>query len=97
MVVLTREEVLPFVAKVTVAPITSTSRGVSSEVHVGPANGLDHDSVISCDNIATIHVSKLGEEIGFLLTWQEPLLAEAIVRAFDLEADPDPLAKRLPE
>lgn len=97
MLVLTRDAVLPFVAKVTIAPITSTSRGVSSELPVGPANGLDHDSVVSCDNITTIHVSQLGDEVGLLLAWQEPLLAEAIANAFDLEAVPAPPATRSPE
>lgn len=97
MVVLTREAVLPFVAKVTVAPITSTAWGVSTEVPVGRANGLDHDSFVSCDNITTVHVSQLGDQIGFLLPWQEPALAEAIANAFALETPPAPPATRSPE
>jgi mRNA interferase MazF len=36
------------------APITSTIRGITSEVRVGPRNGLDHDCVVSCDNISTV-------------------------------------------
>lgn len=40
--------------KVTVAPITSTIKGLSSEVLVGPANGLAHDCAISLDNVLTV-------------------------------------------
>jgi hypothetical protein len=48
------------------------------------ANGLDHDSVVSCDNIVTVPKSALGRHIGFLLPDQETMLAEAIRAAFDL-------------
>ncbi len=42
--------------KVTVAPITTTIKGLSSEVPVGPGNGLDDDCVISLDNVITVAV-----------------------------------------
>ena len=84
VLVLTREVVRPHLARVTVAPITTTIRGLSSEVPVGPANGLDHDSVVSCDNIATVPAEAVGRRIGCLLADQEPALAEAIRLAFDL-------------
>jgi mRNA interferase MazF len=48
------------------------------------ANGLDQDSVVSCDNVVTVPVSTLGQRIGHLLPDQEPALAEAIRTAFDL-------------
>jgi mRNA interferase MazF len=44
VLVLTRELVRPHLSRVTVAPITTTVRGLSTEVYVGPANGLDGDS-----------------------------------------------------
>jgi mRNA interferase MazF len=53
-------------------------------VPVGPANGLDHDSVVSCDNIVTVPVDTLGRQLGFLSADQEPVLSEAIRTAFDL-------------
>ncbi|MCU1523185.1 MAG: mRNA interferase MazF3 [Microbacteriaceae bacterium] len=85
VVILTRESVRPYLRWVTVAPIASTSKGLSTEVRVGRANGLDRESVITCDNIATIAVSELGEQIGFLLESQESELTQAIARAFDLD------------
>ena len=85
VVVLTRQAARAAMTKVTVAPITSTAKGLSSEVAVGPANGLEHDSVISLDNVVTIPVSLLGRTVGFLTTDQEALLARAVVLAYDLD------------
>jgi mRNA interferase MazF len=85
VVVLTRELVRPHLARVTVAPITSTVRGLSTEVAVGQANGLDQACVISCDNIVTVPESALGRQIGYLLPEQEAALAAAIRAAFDLD------------
>jgi mRNA interferase MazF len=85
VLILTREIVRPHLTRVTVAPITSTVRGLSTEVPVGRANGLDHDSVVSCDNIVTIPVSALGRQLGYLLPEQEAQLSRAIEAAFDLD------------
>ncbi|MGH3682455.1 MAG: type II toxin-antitoxin system PemK/MazF family toxin [Natronosporangium sp.] len=84
VLVLTRTQVQPFLSRVTVAPITSTVRGLSTEVPVGTANGLDRDSVVSCDNIVTVPVETVGRRIGYLLPAQEAALGEAIRAAFDL-------------
>lgn len=85
VVVLTRELVRPHLTNVTVAPITSTVRGLSTEVPVGAHNGLDHPSVISCDNVQTIPKLQLGRLIGYLLPDQEAELAAAVRAAFDLD------------
>jgi mRNA interferase MazF len=85
VLILTREVVRPHLSRVTVAPITSTIRGLSTEVPVGPANGLDHASVVSCDNIVTVPVSALGRRVGFLLAEQETALTDAIRAGFDLD------------
>ena len=84
VLVLTREVVRPHLTRVSVAPITTTIRGLSTEVPVGAVNGLDHDSVVSCDNVLTVPVSALGRHVGYLLPSQEPELTEAICAAFDL-------------
>jgi mRNA interferase MazF len=83
--VLTRELVRPRMSRVTVAPVTSTIRGLSTEVPVGRANGLTHPSVVSCDNIVTVPAAALGRLIGYLLPEQEAALATAIQLAFDLD------------
>lgn len=84
--VLTREIVRPRLTWVTIAPITSRVRGLSTEVAVNRLNGLDRDCVVSCDNIQTVPVTQLGRLIGLLLPEQEAALAEAIIAAYDLAA-----------
>jgi mRNA interferase MazF len=85
VLILTREQVRPHLTRVTVAPITSTVRGLSTEVQMGRVNGLDHNCVVSCDNIVTVPKTTLGRQIGFLLPHQEHALSAAIQAAFDLE------------
>jgi mRNA interferase MazF len=85
VLVLTRELVRPHMTAVTIAPITTTIRGLSTEVAVNTANGLAEPSVVSCDNITTIPRSALGEQIGVLLDRQEAKLSTAIRAAFDLD------------
>lgn len=83
-VVLTRDMARSYLTRVTVAPITSTIRGIGSEIHVGPANGIDHPAVISCDNITTVANRQVVRQIGFLLESQEEELSRALSHAFDL-------------
>ncbi|PWW23506.1 mRNA interferase MazF [Geodermatophilus normandii] len=85
VLVLTRELVRPHLSRVTVAPITSRIRGLSTEVPVGPGNGLDHPSVVSCDDIVTVPATALGRQIGRLRPEQETALTAAVHAAFDLE------------
>lgn len=85
VLILTRELVRPHLRTVTVAPITTTIRGLSTEVAVDAANGLTEPSVVSCDNITTIPTDAVGEQIGVLLASQEPALSKAITAAFDLD------------
>lgn len=82
--ILTRASKLHLLTWVTVAPITSTIRGITSEIPVGPRNGLGHACVISCDNITTVRMEAVGDTIGLLFDDQEAELARAISDAFDL-------------
>jgi mRNA interferase MazF len=83
VLVLTRELVRPHPRTVTVAPITTTIRGLSTEVPVDVQNGLTEASVVSCDNITTIPSDTLGVQIGVLLDPQERELSRALQAAFD--------------
>lgn len=84
VVLLSRSVAIPVLKYVTVAPITSTIRGISVEVLVGRQNNLDHDSVVNVDNIQTIPKEALGRRVGALLPEQEYELTAAIHTAFDL-------------
>jgi mRNA interferase MazF len=83
--VLTREAARGAMTKVTVAPITTTIKGLSSEVRVGPDNGLDHDCAVALDNLVTVPAELLGRTVGYLKAEQEAELARAVVLAYDLE------------
>ena len=85
VLILTRDVAREAMTKVTVAPITSTVKGLSSEVPLGAPNGLDDGCAVSIDNVVTIPTTRLGRTIGFLSLDQEQQLARAVVLAFDLE------------
>ena len=84
-VVLTRQAARAAMTKVTIAPITFTAKGLTSEVPVGTVIGLVQGSVICLDNVVTIPASLLGRTIGFLTAEQERQLARAIVLAYDVD------------
>ena len=83
--VLTREAARAEMTKVTVAPITTTIKGLSSEVLVGSDNGLDQDCVVALDNVITVPVNLLGRTVGYLRAEQVAQLARAMVLAYDLD------------
>jgi mRNA interferase MazF len=56
---------------------------LSTEVPVGPADGLDHEGAVNCDNIVTVPVDSLGRLAGYLLPEQESGLSRAVQAAFD--------------
>jgi mRNA interferase MazF len=85
VLVLTREVVRPYLNTVTIAPLTTTIRGLSTEVPCGPANGLKDQCAVACDHITTIPAGSLGRQIGRLLDGQESELTRAIHAAFDLD------------
>jgi mRNA-degrading endonuclease toxin of MazEF toxin-antitoxin module len=67
VLILTRTEVLDVRALVTVAEISTSSRGLAAEVpfdHV--AAGLDRESVINADGLHTIAQSTLTTRVGEL-------------------------------
>lgn len=85
VLVLTREVARPHMNTVTVAPISTTIRGLSTEVPLDERNGLDAPCVVACDHVTTIPVAVLGAQAGQLLDRQEGRLSEAIRAAFDLD------------
>ena len=51
---------------VTVAPVTGTIRGITSEVPLGKADGLRRDCVANCDNLETVAKARLTKRIASL-------------------------------
>lgn len=66
------------------APIFSTGLGISSQVGVGPAEGLKHDSWILCDGLVSIGKGELTDYIGGLSPQKLGELNLALRVALDL-------------
>jgi len=67
VVILTRDSVIPFLQSVTVAPLTSTIRGIPSEVILMPTeDGVATDCAVNTDNLQTIQKDTLGGYITHL-------------------------------
>ena len=64
VVVLTRQEVIPLLHTVMVAPITSTRRGAPSEVPVGVSEGLKQESAINLDHVQSVERARLTTYVG---------------------------------
>ena len=65
VLVMTRSEVIDVRALVTVAEVTTTTRGLGSEVEVDHLQvGLQRPSVINCDGIHTVTQKALTTRIG---------------------------------
>jgi mRNA interferase MazF len=66
VLVLTRQDVIPLLSTVMVAPITSQIRGAPSEVTVGVDEGLKHDSAVNLDHVQTVDQARLRTFVGTL-------------------------------
>ena len=83
VLILTRANVAPRLRQVLVAPITSTIRGLATEVPLDEHNGVSAGSVASIDNARQILVSNLLRQVGEIDSgrWPEVCAAMAAVLA----------------
>lgn len=66
-------------------PITRTTRGIRSEVEIGPEEGLPEPCVISCDNIITVPVDDFDRQpVGRLDEGKRAELDRALRYALDI-------------
>ena len=66
VLVLTRGSAIVYLSRVTVAPITSTIRGVPSEVALGTEDGLRQPCAANLHNIMTVGQQGLGRRLAQL-------------------------------
>ena len=64
--VLTRTTALEYLSRVTVAPITSTIRGVPSEVLLGVDDGMKQQCAVNLHNLVTVEKDRLGQRVSQL-------------------------------
>ena len=64
VIVLTRDPLGRLLHSVIVAPVTSTIRGLSTEVALGRDDGIRHPSVANLDNVQLLSRDRLRRRIG---------------------------------
>jgi mRNA interferase MazF len=66
VVVLTRDSALGYLSTATVAPITSSIRGVPSEVRLDTGDGMKGPCAVNLHNAVTVSQERLGKRVGRL-------------------------------
>jgi mRNA interferase MazF len=81
VVVLTRARIAPRLSRVLVAPITTTVRGIPTEVALGKAEGVKQGCVANLDNVQLVPVATLLRRAGKVTAdrWTEFCVAMAKV------------------
>jgi mRNA interferase MazF len=76
--------VLSRFSTVVCAPVLTLGEGLSTQVEVGPPEGLKHRSWILCDGLASVEKSKLTDFVGSLPSVRIPELNRALRAALEL-------------
>lgn len=77
VLVISRDEAIPVLNNIVVAPVTSTVRHIPTCIPVG-AEGLSHDSVATFDNLAAVPRSVLTRRLGELGAGGRRRICEAL-------------------
>ena len=85
VLILTRGSVIGYLSRVTVAPITSTIRGVASEVVLGIQDGLKQPCVANLHNVMTVSQLAVGRRLAQLSTHRMREICAALHYALGCE------------
>jgi mRNA-degrading endonuclease toxin of MazEF toxin-antitoxin module len=83
--ILTRQAVIPFLNKLTVAEVTTQGKGYPTEFSIGQLANLARDSFVELDNIQTIPKERLVKYLGHLDEKSMLLIGRKAVIALGLE------------
>ncbi|HEY4395786.1 MAG TPA: type II toxin-antitoxin system PemK/MazF family toxin [Polyangia bacterium] len=81
VVIISRQEVIDLIDTVMVAPVRSRIIGAPSEVVVGVAEGLKHESAVSLDHVQTVEKRRLRSCVGRLAAVKMTALCRALAIA----------------
>ena len=84
MLLISRDESYALRRSATIAPVTTTIRGLPVEIPLGPEDGLPRRCVANTDEITTIRQSVLARRVGQLSDHQMAEVDEAIKHALGL-------------
>ena len=85
VLLLTRDSILPVLHEVTVAPITTTIRGIPSELVLGPDDGMPDACAVNFDHLQTVPKRKIGRLITTLSSEKLRGVAPALLFALGLD------------
>lgn len=88
VVVLTRNSAIAYLSTVTVAPITSTIRGVPSEVALNEEDGMKGSCAVNLHNPVTVSRDQLGKRVAQLSSLRMHQICAAL--RFSLGCDSAP-------
>ncbi|MBA4179043.1 MAG: MazF family transcriptional regulator [Anaerolinea sp.] len=84
--VVSREEFLQRVfSSVVCVPVYSRAIGLSTEVPVGPMEGLKHESVLRCDVLTSVGRHVLTQYVGFISSEKMRAVNRAMASALDID------------
>ena len=86
IVVLTRQNVLQYLNKVTVAEVTTKGKGYPTEVFIGQKANLQEPSFVQADNLHTVPQKKLARYVGTLDKQTMLEISRKVVLALELES-----------
>ena len=86
VVVLTRDSAIAYLSTVTVAPITSTIRGVPSEVVLSEEDGMKAPCAVNLHNAVTVSQKRLGRRVARIGSLRMSEVCTAL--RFSLGCDP---------
>ena len=66
VLIVSRNDVIPVLNNIVVAPVTRTIRAIPTCIPVGVDEGIDHDSVATFENLAAVPKSVLTRKLGQL-------------------------------
>ena len=87
VVVLTRDSAIAYLAAVTVAPVTSTIRGVPSEVVLDESDGMKSACAVNLHHAVTVSQDRLGKRVARLGSQRMSEICSAL--RFSLGCDSD--------
>ena len=84
VLIFTRDSILEYLGEVTVAPITSTIRGIPSEVLLTKSDGMPTECAVNCDHIQTVSKGHIGPLITTLSPGKLQAVRQSILFALHL-------------
>ncbi len=87
VVVLTRESAIRYLSTITVAPITSTTRGIISEVLLNEDDGMKNVCAVNLHNVITVSQQRLGRRVAHLSTQRMREICAALQFSLDCDSE----------